>query len=205
MTLDRDVVLSRLAERLTPEPSAEVPAAFSDYDLVGGRPEGRSLKDAAVLVALLDRPQGLSVLFTRRTADMPTHAGQISFPGGRRQAEDASPVETALREAREETGLDPSLARVLGASDAYETVTAYRVQPIVALVQPPPSFAPDPREVADVFEAPLSFLMDPSNHVREERMWNGMKRSYYAIPYGEHYIWGATAGMLRALWLRVFA
>jgi 8-oxo-dGTP pyrophosphatase MutT (NUDIX family) len=204
MTLDRDEVLARLTERLAADPDAGA-AAFSDYDLAGGRPEGRPLKDAAVLVALMDRPEGLSVLFTRRTADMPTHAGQISFPGGRRQSEDASPVDTALREAREETGLDPALARVLGVSDAYETVTAYRVQPIVALVRPPPAFAPDPREVADVFEAPLSFLMDPSNHVREERMWNGMKRSYYAIPYGDHYIWGATAGMLRALWLRAFA
>jgi 8-oxo-dGTP pyrophosphatase MutT (NUDIX family) len=205
MMQDRDAVLARLAERLAPDAQSAGAATFSDYDLVGGRPEGRPLKEAAVLVALMDRPEGLSVLFTRRTADMPTHAGQISFPGGRRQSEDASPVDTALREAREETGLDPALARVLGASDAYETVTAYRVQPIVALVQPPPAFSPDPREVADVFEAPLSFLMDPSNHVREERMWNGMKRSYYAIPFEDHYIWGATAGMLRALWLRAFA
>lgn len=198
--------IARLRARLLAPTQAPAPA-YSDFDLLPQlRPPGPlGRKDASVLVPLIARPEGLSVLLTRRTADMPTHAGQIAFPGGRRQAEDPDAVATALREAQEEVGLAPERVEVLGLVEAYETVTEYRVTPVVGLVRDPGPLAPDPREVAAIFEAPFAFLMDPANLQRHEREWQGMQRAYYAIPYQEHYIWGATAGMLRALALKIAA
>jgi 8-oxo-dGTP pyrophosphatase MutT (NUDIX family) len=177
---------------------------FSDFDLSGQRPEEPVLKEASVLVPLIMRPHGFSLLLTRRSADMPTHSGQIAFPGGRRQAEDEDAIATALREAREEVGLDPALVQVLGASDPYETVTRFRVTPIVGLVAHEAVFQADPREVAAIFEVPFAHFMDPANHHRHSRDYNGQTRYYYAMPYRDHYVWGATAGMLRALYLRLY-
>lgn len=155
----------------------------------------RPMRPAAVLVPLIVRPEGLQVLLTRRTDHLAHHAGQVSFPGGRMEEDDDGPVACALREAEEETGLPSSCVDVLGFLDDYVTVTSFRVVPVVGLVAPPFTLRPDPFEVAEVFEVPLAFLLDPANHQRVDRTGEG-KRPYYAMPYGRHYIWGATAGML---------
>lgn len=156
---------------------------------------------AAVLVALVQRPEGLSLLLTRRTDHLSAHAGQISFPGGRTEQGDASPVDTALRETEEEIGLDRRHVEVIGQLPDYVTGSGYRVTPVVALVAPPFELTPDPNEVADVFEVPLAFLMDGMNHRRlsVELPEGAGRRHFYAMPYGRHFIWGATAGMLRNL------
>lgn len=144
------------------------------------------------------------MLFTQRTEETPAHPGQISFPGGRVQASDAGPLDTALRETFEEIGLGRERIEPLGAFDRYETGTGFRITPVVGLIRPGFELALDPREVASVFEAPLSFLFNPANHERREGEWRGVKRAYYAMPYEEHFIWGATAGMVRALYQRIF-
>ncbi len=154
---------------------------------------------AAVLVPLVNRPAGLQVLFTLRSASLPDHPGQISFPGGRVESDDATLAAAALREAAEEVGLPPRQVTVLGHLSEYETVTGYRVTPVVGWIEPPLTLTPDPVEVADVFEVPLAFLLDPENHQRHHRMLGTMRRDYWAIPYGERYIWGATAAMLLIL------
>jgi 8-oxo-dGTP pyrophosphatase MutT (NUDIX family) len=139
------------------------------------------------------------MLLTQRSADLPDHPGQISFPGGRVEPEDASHAHAALREAQEEVGLPPAQVAVLGELAAYETVTGFRVTPIVGWVEPPFSLTPDPVEVADVFEVPLAFLLDPAHQQRHFRMLGEVRRDFWAIPYGERFIWGATAAMLMIL------
>jgi 8-oxo-dGTP pyrophosphatase MutT (NUDIX family) len=161
-----------------------------------GVPEVKVLRGAAVLVPLVDRPEGLHVLLTQRTDHLAHHAGQVSFPGGRLEDHDDGSVACALREAEEETGLPPGCVDVLGFLDDYVTVTGFRVVPVVGLVSPPFTLRPDPFEVAEVFEVPLDFLLDPANHQRVDRVIEGRSRPFYAMPYGRHYIWGATAGML---------
>lgn len=157
----------------------------------------RELRPAAVLVPVVHRPgEGLSVLFTRRTAHLNDHAGQISFPGGRSEPEDGTPAATALRETEEEIGLARAHVEVLGSLSEYTTVTAYRVTPVVGLVSAPFVIQPDSFEVAEVFEVPLEFLLDPANHQRNTVLQKGWQREYYAVPYRDYYIWGATAGML---------
>jgi 8-oxo-dGTP pyrophosphatase MutT (NUDIX family) len=154
---------------------------------------------AAVLVPLVNRPEGLHVLLTQRSPDLPDHPGQISFPGGRLEPDDASLAAAALREAAEEVGLPPHRVSVLGLLAEYETVTGFRVTPVVGWVEPPFALTPDPIEVADVFEVPLAFLLDPANQQRHHRMLGTLRRDYWAIPWGERYIWGATAAMLLIL------
>ena len=158
------------------------------------------LRPAAVLVPVVRRDAGLTVLLTRRTDHLYDHAGQISFPGGRSEAHDESPAATALRETFEEIGLPRSLVEVLGALPEYTTVTGYRVTPVVGLVSPPPAFKLDAFEVAEAFEVPLAFVLDPGNHQRNTLQYQGRTRHYYAIPYEQRYIWGATAGMLMNLY-----
>lgn len=165
-----------------------------------GRPSGEGTRPAAVLVPLVQRPDGLQVMLTRRTDHLHHHAGQISFPGGRQEDSDDGPIGCALRETVEETGLDARHVTVLGTLDEYVTVTGFRVIPVVGLVQPPFTLAPDPFEVAEVFEVPLAFVMNPQNHQKVARTVNGRPRPYYAIPYETYYIWGATAGMLMNLY-----
>jgi 8-oxo-dGTP pyrophosphatase MutT (NUDIX family) len=155
----------------------------------------REIRPAAVLVPVVRRDDDLTVLFTRRTSHLHDHAGQISFPGGRAEAGE-SPRETALRETAEEIGLAPGHVEVLGHLNDYTTVTGYRVTPVVGLVSSPFELTLDDFEVAEVFEVPLAFLLDPANHQQNLLMHDGRERRYYAMPYGPYYIWGATAGML---------
>ncbi len=156
----------------------------------------REIRPAAVLVPVVQRDDGLTVLFTRRTSHLHDHAGQISFPGGRTEPGDGSPRATALRETAEEIGLDPGRVEILGHLADYTTVTGYRVTPVVGLVASPFELTLDDFEVAEAFEVPLAFLLDPANHQRNLLMHDGRERHYYAMPYGPYYIWGATAGML---------
>ncbi|MFZ3286310.1 MAG: CoA pyrophosphatase [Telluria sp.] len=160
-----------------------------------------TMTPAAVLIPLVRRPEGLTMLLTRRTAHLTDHAGQISFPGGRAEQVDASPVETALRETEEEIGLGREHVEVLGVLPDYLVISGYRVSPVVALVTPPFELMADPSEVAEIFEVPLAFLMNGMNHQRlsVEQPGPAGRRSFYAMPYENFYIWGATAGMLRNL------
>jgi 8-oxo-dGTP pyrophosphatase MutT (NUDIX family) len=156
---------------------------------------------ASVLIPLVQRPEGLSMLLTQRTAHLTDHAGQISFPGGRAEDYDASPIDTALRETEEEIGLDRRHIEIVGMLPDYVTGTGYRVTPVVALITPPFELTPDANEVAEVFEVPLAFLMDAANHRRLsfDLPEGAGRRSFYAMPYERFFIWGATAGMLRNL------
>jgi 8-oxo-dGTP pyrophosphatase MutT (NUDIX family) len=161
-------------------------------------PQGVKPRAAAVLVGLIERDGGLQLLLTRRHAGLSRHGGQIAFPGGRVDAGETA-LAAALREAEEETGLPASHVEVLGFLDGYLTVTGYFVVPVVALLRHGFAFAPRPGEVAEVFEVPLSFLLDRGNRETHTREWNGLTRRYYAYAYGERYIWGATAGMIKNL------
>ena len=173
----------------------------SDFDL---RPDGtrlrgttdRPLKPAAVLVPIINRPEGPTILLTQRTAHLKKHAGQISFPGGGVEPNDPHRVATALRETQEEIGLDPERVKLLGRLSMYETSTAYGVTPVVGWIEPPFNLDLDEFEVENVFEAPLSFILDRRNHVKETAVREGIRRSFYVIPYQNRRIWGATAGML---------
>jgi 8-oxo-dGTP pyrophosphatase MutT (NUDIX family) len=154
---------------------------------------------AAVLVPLVLRPAGLTLLLTQRTAHLNDHAGQIAFPGGRAEEYDSSPVDTALRETEEEIGLARRHIDVIGTLPLYHTGTGYAVTPVVGLVHPPFELTADTFEVAEIFEVPLSFLMDGLNHKRMSAQLPSGRRSFYAMPYENYFIWGATAGMLRNL------
>ena len=160
------------------------------------------LRRAAVLVPLVERPDGLHVLLTKRTDHLSSHAGQVSFPGGRAEELDSSPIETALRETEEEIGLHRRHVEIIGILPEHITISAYRVTPVVAIVTPPFELSADPGEVADMFEVPLSFLMSGANHERRSlTLPEGKgKRVFYAMPYHGYFIWGATAAMLRNLY-----
>lgn len=151
---------------------------------------------AAVLVPLIARPQGITVLLTQRAGHLSRHAGQVAFPGGRCDPGDASIVHTALREAQEEVGLDPDRIEVLGLLPQYRTRTGFLITPVVGWIEPPFSLQPDPGEVADVFELPLAFVLDAANHERHHRDAEDGRRYFYVLPFADRYIWGATAAML---------
>lgn len=163
-----------------------------------GVPPG-PLRPAAVLVPIVLREPEPTVLLTRRTDHLHHHPGQVSFPGGRVEDEDASPIDTALRETEEEISLHRAHVELLGCLPQYQTGTGFDITPVVGLVTPPFELQIDPFEVAEVFEVPLSFLLDESNHQRHSAVIRGVQREYYAMPYGEYFIWGATAGMLVSL------
>jgi len=156
----------------------------------------RRRRQAAVLVPILHYSEAPSLLLTRRSDRLPEHPGQIAFPGGSLSPADPDSVAAALREAEEEVALAPECVEVIGRLDPYETITGYRVEPIVGLVTPPVDLRPDPAEVAELFEVPLDFVLDPANHQRHGRDYNGVRREFYAIVYKDRYIWGATAHML---------
>ena len=170
----------------------------------GGRFVDREPTGAAVLVPLVQRDAGLQLLLTRRTDHLRDHAGQISFPGGRVEPEDEGPVATALRETEEEIGLSRRFIEVIGQLPVYSTVTAYQVTPVVALVQPGFTLTPDPAEVAEAFEVPLAFLMNPAHHRHHQFDFAGTQRRFLSMPWQgaerEYFIWGATAAMLRNLY-----
>ena len=158
---------------------------------------------AAVLVPIV-LGRELTVMLTQRSNDMPSHAGQISFPGGKLEEADAGPIACALREAREEIGLAAEFIEPLGFLDSYRTGTGFQISPVVGLVRPGFALTLDRREVLEVFEVPLRYLMNVENHEKHTRAWRGRRRTYYAIPYEGRYIWGATAGMLKNMHTRLF-
>jgi 8-oxo-dGTP pyrophosphatase MutT (NUDIX family) len=176
--------------------SQAAPPAASLYGDEGPRPDPALLKPAAVLVPVVARVAGPTMLLTRRAAHLKDHSGQVSFPGGRVQADDASPEATALREAREEIGLDAGRVELLGRMPEYLTRTGFRITPVVGILTPPFTLTPDANEVEEIFEVPLAFLLDPANRQRQSREWQGELHWFYVMPYDQHYIWGATAGML---------
>ncbi len=179
------------------EPSAS--GVLGDHDLNPDLRPPRSLRDAAVLVPLVDHDTDPTVLLTVRTAHLKAHAGQISFPGGRVEADDADPLAAALRETEEEIGVGPDQIDVVGRLNTYITRTGFRVQPYVGVIRPPVAIVPDPFEVAETFEVPLSFILSRDMPQRDSRPFQGRQRLFYVFEYQDRYIWGATAGMLKNL------
>jgi 8-oxo-dGTP pyrophosphatase MutT (NUDIX family) len=206
--MSRDAIIARLQENVPGRRAApgepEIAAQRGDDDL---NPEMRAemagrklkLKAAAVLVPLVDRPDGITVLLTKRTDHLHDHAGQISFPGGRVDAGDADVTAAALRETEEETGLNRSFIDIAGRLDTYVTRTGFEVTPLVGLVTPGFDLSPDTFEVAEIFEVPLAFFLNEGNRRIESRIWQERTRYFYVYPYQHYYIWGATAGMLNNL------
>ena len=176
-----------------------------DHDLNPASTPARDLPftPAAVLVPIVLRNEGPTVILTRRATHLTKHAGQISFPGGRADEGDDTAVTTALRESQEEIALDPGLVEVIGSLTAYVTVTRYLVTPVVGLVQPSFDLQPEIGEVSEIFEVPLDFLLDQANRKKHSGFHNGVERFWYAIPFGDYYIWGATAGMIKDLSERI--
>jgi len=197
-----DEIVRRVRERSARLASGlPVPAlpVGSDFSLNGIVPVPEKYRAASVLVPIVNRVSEVTILLTQRTADMPSHAGQVAFPGGRREERDADAVATALRETEEEVGIDRRYVEVIGSYNHYRTGTSYEITPIVGIVTPGFTIRADPREVADVFEVPLAHFLDEKNHRIDSRMADGRERRFYAMPYGQRYIWGATAGMLKNL------
>jgi 8-oxo-dGTP pyrophosphatase MutT (NUDIX family) len=184
------------------EPRSD-PKGDHALDIVKALPGGEP-KAAAVLVPVIAHADETTVLLTQRATGLRSHSGQIAFPGGRLDEDDATPLAAALREAEEEIGLEAGHVHPLGYLDAYLSGTGYLVTPVVALVAPGAPLSLNPFEVSETFEVPLGFLMDPARHEIHEREWNGRLRRYYAIPFGERYIWGVTAGIIRNLYERLY-
>jgi len=210
-TLTAAQFFSRVRERLT----LEEPEGLTDPNVIPRRGDHdadpvmekiaavRPIRPAAVLVPVVDHPEP-TVLLTLRTGNLSSHAGQIAFPGGRIDPEDETPLAAALREAEEEIGLDRGYVEPLGYSDLYLSGTGYRIAPAVARVRPGFRLTANPAEVAEIFEVPLAFVMGPENHQLHSREWRGMMRNYYAMPFGDRYIWGVTAGILRNVYERLY-
>jgi len=193
-----NIAMEDLRARLAQQPP-ELAKEHDDYDPPLRAAISAAVK-AAVLLPVVQHVGGdPHLLFTRRTTSLARHSGQVSFPGGRSEADDLSPVETALRETFEETGIAPSFVTVAGYLDRYLTGTGFDIQPVVGLVKDGFALVPDPREVAEIFEVPLGFLCDPGNLRRESREIGGRQRSFYAFTYGDHEIWGATAAIVVSL------
>ncbi len=185
-------------------PGMEAGAGDGDLDaeINDWRDPDSVLRPAAVLVPLVEHGEGLTVLLTQRTDHLRTHAGQVSFPGGRVEDHDRGPIDTALRETEEEIGLRRDHVEIAGYLDGYETGTGFHITPVVGFVRPGFALKLDADEVAEAFEVPLSFIFDPTNHQRHQREHDGRTRRYFAMPYNGFYIWGATAGMLMNLYRR---
>ncbi len=195
-----------------PDPTEDLRAALrrpghgsSDFDLNPGAflPEGRKLRPAGVLVPISVVNDTPRVILTKRSSALKHHPGQIAFPGGKQDEGDADITATALREAQEEIGLPPELPEILGHLSAHETITAFSVTPVVAILRDPFQPIPEPGEVDEVFSVPLAHVLNPANYIVESRFWRGQKRYYFTVPFGPYYIWGATARILRGLAARV--
>ena len=190
--MNTDFIKKRLSSTFSIPPSIR-----GDYDLNPNMQRYDALlTPAVVLVPLVVKEKTITILLTKRNKNLPHHPGQISFPGGRVDTSDKTPKETALREVKEEIGIDRGNIKVIGSLDAYETRTGFSVIPLVGFVYPPYQILPDPDEVAEVFEVPLSFCMNPDNHLQHQRRFKGELRRFYALTYNEYFIWGATAGMI---------
>ncbi|NQV99122.1 MAG: CoA pyrophosphatase [Rhodospirillales bacterium] len=189
--MDQNYIRNKIAAH---KPNTEV--VRGDHNLNPGMDPNGPLTPAAVLVPLILRADGITILFTQRPLTMARHPGQISFPGGHVDDVDISAEATALRETEEEVGLSARHIEPIGRLDTYVIRTGYSVTPVVGIVHPPFEIKPDAHEVDEVFEVPFSFLMDPTNHERHSRNFEGLKREFYALPYEGRYIWGATAGMI---------
>ncbi len=190
----REHIISRLKIPAPPVPIQG--AERGDHDLSPDLARERQPVPAAVLIPLVEHGDGLTVLFTQRTDHLADHAGQVAFPGGRTEADDADATATALRETHEEIGLPPERIEPVGQLETYLTGSGFRITPVVGFVAPPVPLKPDPFEVAEVFEVPLAFLLDPANRTIESAVWKGKHRDYYAYSYDRHYIWGVTAGIV---------
>ncbi len=190
-----------IAERLDGSfDSFGIRTSRGDHDLNPGMAPGEVLREAAVLVPIVARTSGATLMLTKRTDHLDHHPGQISFPGGHIEPDDGSAEAAALREAEEEVGVRHNEVEIIGRLDQYITRTGFSVVPVVGLVQSDYTVDLDSFEVAEVFEVPLSFLLDDANHKRDQRIHKGETREFYAMPYGDYYIWGATAGMIRNLY-----
>jgi 8-oxo-dGTP pyrophosphatase MutT (NUDIX family) len=202
---DAEEVRARAAKLLLAEPPTIYRRGDDDLNPeLDLRPQSGKAAPAAVLVPIIAHEPEVTVMLTLRTAHLPAHAGQVAFPGGKIDAQDEDEVAAALREAEEETGLPQSHVEPLGFLDGYLTGTNYRVVPVVGMVRPGFSITPATDEVEAVFEVPLRFLMSPENHFVHSRQWQGRTRHFYAMPFGDRYIWGATAGMLKSLYDRLY-
>ncbi len=201
--VDFDDFITRARARLDPVSGQACLPEGGDLDHVEQR-QLASIRPAAVLIPVIRRAHGPSVLLTERPHSMSSHAGQVAFPGGKVDAGDADDVAAALREAEEEVGIDPVSIELIGRCAPYVSGSAYRITPVLGLLSPDFVAVPEPREVDEVFEAPLSFLMDPANHATGEGVWKGRRREFYDIPYDGHRIWGVTAGIIRELYLHIY-
>jgi 8-oxo-dGTP pyrophosphatase MutT (NUDIX family) len=197
------------ASRVALKGNEDLAGEYGDHVLnpdLDARIGGNPLRDAAVLVPVVDRGDEASVILTLRNANMRKHSGQVAFPGGVIDPEDGHvPEVAALREAHEEIGLERSRVEIVGRLPKYLTTTGYSITPVLGLVRPPFQLELNEAEVADAFEVPLSFLMNPENHRRESRVWQNKERFYYTMPFGDRFIWGATAGIIRTLYERLYA
>jgi 8-oxo-dGTP pyrophosphatase MutT (NUDIX family) len=211
----RELGTAEFFDRVRTRLTFDVPAALLDPNVVPSSGDAgtdrmleiiareQPIRPAAVLIPIVDHPEP-TVLLTQRSPHLADHAGQIAFPGGKIEATDASPRDAALREAEEEVGLDRSFVDPLGYLGVYGTSFGFRILPTVARVRPGFSLDINRSEVDDAFEVPLAFLMNPSNHQLHAREFRGVERTYYAMPFAERYIWGATAGILRVLYERIY-
>jgi 8-oxo-dGTP pyrophosphatase MutT (NUDIX family) len=203
-----NAIRERAGLRLYTEPRfAPESSENSDHFIAGMNPDPDMItkaRPAAVLVPIVARRDGPTLLLTRRPASMRQHSGQIAFPGGKIDRGDGGPLGAALREAEEEVGLARDAVTPLGFLAPYFSTTGYRITPVVAEIAPGAPLTLNPAEVQEAFEVPFAFLMDPANHRLDGREWQGAFRTYYAMPYGDHHIWGVTAGIIRMLWSRLY-
>jgi 8-oxo-dGTP pyrophosphatase MutT (NUDIX family) len=201
-----EIFFARAASRLDRVPQRAESESLGDHHLNPDiSAKGMSFRDAAVLIPVVARLPEASVLLTQRTPHLSAHAGQIAFPGGKIDPEDQTPAAAALREAREEIGLQPEMVEPVGYLTPYLTRTGYRIVPVLGRVEPDHRITINPEEVTDTFEVPLAFLMTTGNHRRGSRPFKGKTRYFYEMPFNERYIWGITAGIIRGLYERVYA
>ncbi|MES0030476.1 MULTISPECIES: CoA pyrophosphatase [unclassified Mesorhizobium] len=195
-------------QRVAAQPLAHAGDDFGDHRFNPGHPRlklAKALRDAAVLIPVVDHGHEATVLLTRRAEKLRNHSGQVAFPGGTIDPTDASPEAAALRETSEEIGLDSDYIEIIGRLPDYVSGSGYRIAPVLGIVRPGFSLTLNSDEVDAVFEVPLGFLMDPANHTRDSRMWNDLEWFYYEMPYGGQHIWGVTAGIIRTLYERLYS